>query len=59
MENRETRKIADTQLRSKYVSVQECTDNVRIESEIPDVTSNSPSFYNMEFIKQYLTNHVI
>ena len=62
MKNRKTRRITDTQLRkiirnviSKYVSAQEGTDNVRIDSEIPDITSNSPSFNNMEFIKRHLS----
>ena len=62
MKNRKTRTITDTQLRkinrnviSKYVSAQEGTDNVRIDSEIPDITSNSPSFNNMEFIKRHLS----
>lgn len=66
MKNRETRIITDTQLRkiirnviSKYVSAQEGTDNVRIDSEIPDITSNSPSFNNMEFIKHYLNEGLI
>ena len=66
MKNRKTRTITDTQLRkiirnviSKYVSAQEGTDNVRIDSEIPDITSNSPSFNNMEFIKQYLNEGLI
>lgn len=60
MKNRETRTITDTQnVISKYVSAQEGTDNVRIDSEIPDITSNSPSFNNMEFIKHYLNEDLI
>ena len=54
MKNRKTRTITRNVI-SKYVSAQEGTDNVRIDSEIPDITSNSPSFNNMEFIKHYLS----
>ena len=66
MKNRKTRTITDTKLRkinrnviSEYVSVQEGTDNVRIDFEIPDITSNSPSFNNMKFIKHYLNEGLI
>ena len=58
MKNRETRTIIRNVI-SKYVSAQEGTDNVRIDSEIPDITSNSPSFNNMEFIKRYLNEGLI
>ena len=37
MKNRKTRTI-NRNVISKYVSAQEGTDNVRIDSEIPDIT---------------------